>query len=491
MLFCATRSRTSAFASVGITLSLASASFASTEQQLTVTSGPSTALIDVGLPVRIHGAFPGARVLVRATLIDDHDLQWASEATFDAGADGSVDVARTASVDGTYTGVSAHSLWCSMLPVSRSELASYIEELPTNPDPATSPALGARSEYSISVSATSRGEAATVTVMRAFKAPSVTQREVREGVLRGRLFLPPGRPTGKPAVLVLGGSGGGLMETPAMLFASHGYPALALAYFAYSDLQKALLNIPLELFGEGATWLKKATDGSPVVIWGVSRGSEAAMLTAAHYPGLVSGIIALDPAPVAHRGFGPGSGPYDAAWTFAGKGVPFVHLPEHEAQRYRNAAEAEGKAAPGFEGTAYFLVTWNDPSFALSAGIPVENISSPILLIAGASDTMWPSWVGAKQIRDRMAAHGRGGLVEVHTYPGAGHTVSLVGTGNAMSSFKLHPITKSFVSLGGLPVENCEASFDAWRQELRFLRTKVKLGPAAGARHSAPPIADH
>ncbi len=41
----------------------------------------------------------------------------------------------------------------------------------------------------------------------------------------------------------------GLWEHAAALLASHGYAALALAYFGVEDVPKDLINIPLEYFG--------------------------------------------------------------------------------------------------------------------------------------------------------------------------------------------------------------------------------------------------
>jgi hypothetical protein len=33
---------------------------------------------------------------------------------------------------------------------------------------------------------------------------------------------------------------------------------------------------------------------------------------------------------------------------------------------------------------------------------------------------MWPSFIGAERIRERLVAHGRAELAEVRVYPGAG-----------------------------------------------------------------------
>ena len=97
----------------------------------------------------------------------------------------------------------------------------------------------------------------------------------------------------------------------------------------------------------------------------------------------------------------------------------------------------------------------------------------PVLAIGGGADQMWPSFIGAEQIRRRLVQHGKSDMVEVHIYPGAGHFVSRVGSGGALSSFVFHPVAKDFEATGGLPNANCEGSYDAWEHVLRFL-DKVK-----------------
>lgn len=48
---------------------------------------------------------------------------------------------------------------------------------------------------------------------------------------------------------------GGLIEFRASLLAAHGFAVLALAYFAYEDLPKALWEVDLEYFEEAANLL--------------------------------------------------------------------------------------------------------------------------------------------------------------------------------------------------------------------------------------------
>jgi pimeloyl-ACP methyl ester carboxylesterase len=135
-----------------------------------------------------------------------------------------------------------------------------------------------------------------------------------------------------------------------------------------------------------------------------------------------------------------------------------------------NAADAmHALKPPGFIGTPYYLKTWSDPKVAAAVGIPFEKMNGPVLAIGAGADQMWPSFIGAERIRERLVAHGRPELAEVYVYPGAGHMITRVGYGGLLSSFVFHPVAKDFEATGGLPNANCEGSYDAWDHVLRFL----------------------
>jgi dienelactone hydrolase len=77
------------------------------------------------------------------------------------------------------------------------------------------------------------------------RAPGVSMTDFRDGVVVGTFYTPYGKRV-LPAVIVLGGSEGGTMRDRAALLASHGYAALALAYFGAPGLPQELDRIPVE-----------------------------------------------------------------------------------------------------------------------------------------------------------------------------------------------------------------------------------------------------
>lgn len=434
---------------------------------------PVRGLVDEPFVVRIEGVEPRARVRVQAELKDDDGRMWTAVAEYLADAAGAVDTSSTASQGGTYEGVVPGGLSCSALPVPGNELDRYIAALSEKPGP-TTPTLGTRDNFAVRVTASANNKTlGTVDITREYLASGVSASEVEVGRVKGMYFEPAVGVRGVP-VVVLGGSGGGLQRAGAMLLASHGHPTLALAYFAYKDLPPQLLNIPLETFADGAAWLTHKTGAAGVVLMGTSRGSEAVMLAAAYLPENVLGVVAIVPSPLVHAAFGKDIPPGQTlfAWTLGGRGVPPVQSksPTDDAWRARaQERDAASKGPPGHSSTPYFLANWSDPIAHELYGIPVEKIRVPLLLLGGEADTMWPSALGVRQIRDRMGAHGKDQLVEAHTYSDAGHSLSRVGIGNAMSSFSVHAVSRKWVSTGGKAEANCRAGYDAWSRILTFL----------------------
>jgi pimeloyl-ACP methyl ester carboxylesterase len=437
--------------------------------QLIVT--PASGWVDAPFHVVIKDVVPGSRVKVSAQRPDRHGRSWTAVGVYFADANGRVDLDTAPSLGGSYEGVSPHGLWCSALPVAPEQLGAYVADLPKHPELGTAPDLDAGALYTVTLAASIDGNTvATATATRSYEAGIVPEEVSAAGGVRGLFYPPPPGVPKKVPILVLAGSGGGLPQTQAALLASHGHPALAQGIFAYKDLPSTLRGIPLESFRAAAQWLKQRTGARRVAVMGTSRGSEAAGLAASYFPEDFSAAVVLVPSHLSNGAFGPGVTEVEAAWTYAGKPVP-ADRGETDSNNAGDAAHS--KEPPGFVGTPYYLKTWSDPSISSSFGIPFERMNGPVLAIGGGADEMWPSFIGAEQIRRRLADHGKADRVEMHIYPGAGHFVSRIGSGGPLSSFYFHPVAKDFEATGGLPNANCEGSYDAWQNVLQFL-AKVK-----------------
>jgi dienelactone hydrolase len=200
---------------------------------------------------------------------------------------------------------------------------------------------------------------------------------VRRDGLYGEWYRPKDQHGRMPAVVAFGGSKGGLLAMPRFAhgFASEGYPALALAYFKEPGLPKELANIPLEYFARAIKWVQRqpGVDPDKVVLLGISRGGEGALLIGSVYPQLVHGVIAL--------------------------------VPNHEVN--------PGWSRHGGRVTPYQF-------------IKVERIRGPILTASGGRDEVWSSSVFTEQIEQRLNQHHFRYPHERLNFPKAGH--ALAGT---------------------------------------------------------------
>lgn len=380
------------------------------------------ALLDVPVSVSVHGLPAGARTTVTATARDANGATWTSSAQFLASPAGAVSLAQ-ASVAGSYTGTNPMGLFEFMAPPSDSK-AVYFQQPTTGYD------------VSLAASVAGRQVAATSTHRQSPLEAGLTTRQLRpaEDGVYGELFTPANTGVRRAAVLLLGGSEGGLsMGFPAELLAAHGYPALSLAYFKEPGLPSGLANIPLEYFTKALAVLRRqpGVDPKHVLVFGVSRGGEAALLLGSHYPQLVNGVIAGVPSSVVFSGYPDSDSP---AWTLGNKPLPAATV-----------LDEAGLPLPA-----------DSP-----AVIPVERIRGPVLLACGMLDREWPSCRYQKAITDRLASHHFGYQVTALQYPDAGHGVG--------SMDAIYSATAAAFTLGGSLAGNLTALADAHAKLLTFL----------------------
>ena len=135
------------------------------------------------------------------------------------------------------------------------------------------------------------------------------------------------------------------------------------------------------------TLLKDAGEFLHIAMIGMSRGSEAALLTAIHLQPAVAGVVASVPGNVVAGGI-----PDGPAWLLNDRPLPWTDQP-----------------GPSCDNPA--------------AVIPVEQVPGPILLAAAGADTVWPSAAMARAISQRLRRHGdHHGHVPLD-YPDASHTL--------------------------------------------------------------------
>jgi hypothetical protein len=241
-------------------------------------------------------------------------------------------------------------------------------------------------------------------VERAIHAPG-------EGVAEGVWVEPAG---GSAAgVLVLSGSSGRVEAERCRVLARAGLSALTIRWFGAAGQPPGICEIPLETFTAAIGLLRSAGAGR-IGILGVSKGAEAALLTAVRDP-RVDAVVALSPTSVVWANVGPGADgvthPFRSSWTWRGEPLPFVGYDES----WVPVLGPDGRVA---HRTHYESSRARFPEAARRAAIPVERSAADIVLVAGGDDEMWPSLPFARELAARRP-------VTLITHPGAGHRVPL------------------------------------------------------------------
>jgi len=407
-------------------------------------------LADEEIGIRLAGFPAQTQVKVSAMMTDDLGRLWSSEATFTADEEGCADLATRTPELGTYRTADAMGLiWSMALDPEEKDLSLFAK---TDLEPTTIQLAAALSGH----------PKATATLEQIHIAEGVERIPVRENGLRGMYFAPPGDGP-YPAVVVIGGSGGGLQEGQAALFASHGIAALALAYFAFEDLPAVLVDIPLEYFKTAVDWVsdRQEVDAEKIAFLGKSRGGEVALQLGSMFPE-IRAVISYVPSHVIWSGIGDQERGASFAWTYQGEGIPY--MPNRMTQE--QAIEIFSK--PRIPLTPMFLINLEDEAAVERTAIPVERINGPVLLISGKDDQMWPSALMSDAVMARLSAKGHDYADRHLSYEDAGHMI-LTPYRATTRTYSRHPVTGQVYAFGGTPEGYAAACKDSWAQVLEFL----------------------
>ena len=427
---------------------------------------PEDALIDVPRRIAVTALAPGEEVVLHTRTARGPAGVWRSAATFRADARGEVDLQRDAPVGGSYAGVSAMGLIWSQAPEPP---GAPREVFAAEPSAALSTEIIVERQASRPLNGR---------LVQRLAGRGVARRELREDGLVGTLFLPPDRADGRahPAILVLNGSGGGINEPRAALYASHGYAALALGYFKVPGLSDYISNTPLEYFESALAWLHRTLRPWQgfVAVSGQSRGGELALLLGSLFPQLVSTVIGYVPAALVHsaqNACDPMTGREGPAWVFRGRPLP------HLWQDNRTATWAPWDDGPAPRRHANALLTaLQDPEAVERAGIRVENIRGPVLLLSASDDGSWPSSVYGRMVAERLARFGHRHAVEHLDFEGAGHAIVFPYVPTTQLVYA-HPVSGRRSTTGGTPAANARADEASWAGVLRFLEQALDQTP--------------
>ncbi|KAM6170690.1 acyl-coenzyme A amino acid N-acyltransferase 2-like [Rhynchocyon petersi] len=407
--------------------------------QLTVT--PVSALADEPVHIFATGLPPSQLVTLKASLQNEKGNLFQSRATYRTNEAGEVDLQQDPALGGDYVGVHPMGLFWSLKP--KRPFQRLIKK-----DVMNTPFWVTLNLYDSVCFEDSDAEEprASQTIERWFSRPGMSRTQIYEGRVRGALFLPPGEGP-FPGIIDLFGGIGGLVEFRASLLAAHGFGVLALAYFAYEDLPRQLLEVDLGYFEEAANLLlahpKIQKPGIGVI--SVSKGAEIGLAMACYLKQVVatvciSGANAVLQVPLRYK---------DVHMKPVHSMLECTQIHISGALRYRHCV--------------------GDPSDELNrqSVLPVEKVRGCVLFIVGENDECLNSRAYAEQALDRLQNHGRSSG-RMLVYPGAGHLIE--PPYGPLCNASWSPGFAWPLLWGGDPVAHAAAQEHAWGEIQKFFR---------------------
>jgi dienelactone hydrolase len=374
---------------------------------------PSHIPFDQSAAIHVKSLSPGEHGVIRAELTDGGGNRWTHQADFTADANG---IAELSSTD---------LIW-PMMPAEK-HVSMY--QPPRDLAPQTIEFHLTRKNQQL----------ADTHLEQVILAEGVRHTPLHDDGLHGIYFTPAGGEP-HPGVLVVPGSNGGVPVRQAAWLASHGYAALALAYFRYEDLPAQLEDIPLEYFQRALSWMAKRPEIAPdhIAVLGTSRGGELVLQLGSMFP-IVKAVIAYVPADVRIASCCRQTG--GPAWTWQGRALPYL-MPRFGRQ----------------------------PEAVMRAAIEVEKTHGPILMISGEDDHLWRSWEMADNVVARLKRAHFQYSFENLKYAHAGHSAGRPGIQPSWHGAVRNPTSGRENDLGGSAKGDAESTIDSMPKVLEFLK---------------------
>jgi dienelactone hydrolase len=226
------------------------------------------------------------------------------------------------------------------------------------------------------------------------EALDIQYETIENDQLVGRLWLPD---TDKlsPAILLLGGSGGGYENKDAEWLSKAGFVVLNVRYFGSKELPKKLVNVPIEYFNTAVSWLDNHSlvNKGAIGIFGHSKGAEAAILTSFYNP-LVKAVVVRSPSAIVWSG--PGwAGFRKSSWSWGDKPLDFHSVGLIDGAVWLSRILRDKKL---IKTRRMFENALRDSRSVNSAMLPVAHIKADLLLLSGKDDQQWPSTTMANML---------------------------------------------------------------------------------------------
>ncbi|XP_078419284.1 acyl-coenzyme A thioesterase 1-like [Cetorhinus maximus] len=401
-------------------------------------------LFDEPLRVRVSGLSPLQQVTMKAWLSDEKGQLFHSLAFYRADGQGELDLDHSPSLGGHYTGTQPMGLFWSLSP--RTPFTRLVKR-----DVATSLAVHVEvfdGHWSLDHLPV-QPLAASVN-QRWFMKEGVSRIPVREGRVRGTLFIPPGDGP-FPGVIDLYGSVGGIVEHRASLLANHGFLTLALGYFGTDDLPKHFMNLDLEYFEEAVNFLRRhpKVNGPGVGAIGISKGGDLVLSMTTFLPHVIAAVSI-------------GGCNANTLGNLHYKNLILPGL----AMSIEKTKFLESKLIDISEVMANPMDEGNEDCI-----IPIEKAEGYFLFVVGEDDKNWSTPLYAQQAVEKLKENGKDNY-ELISYPEVGHLLEPPYFPFCYAS--LHRLVGQSVVWGGKMKPHALAQLDIWAKIQTFLQKHLK-----------------
>jgi dienelactone hydrolase len=433
-------------------------------KQLSMAVFPQSCLVDDNLNVIIEGLQPLAQYTIAGRLTEG-GIYAASYAHFIADSLGCISTSKLPSLSGSYQGIDSNGLLWSMdiVPgqkpgrrIMKKDVTKPFEvELSVYPGH-INPIVPVHEDELILAEGTETSEVKPIIKQiqhRFYMADDVKRIEIRDGNIRGTLFLPPGDGP-FPATIDMFGTAGGLLEFRSALLASRGIASLALAFFAFEDLPKDLSGgIHMDYFEEAVDWLYNhpMVTNHGVGVMGVSAGAYLAVLCAELFS-KVKAVVSINGA-IAN---------YIAPMRYKGKVLKEVLEPDWAACEFIEEKE-DAISFKDIYGTA------NMSKFPNTILKPELSDASLLMVVSGGDINTHPML--SMMIIERLNEFGKGDNCELLFLDNAGHLVEPPHTMHCYHSY--HKAYSACFAWGGEKVAHARAQVKAWAKIQQFLKSEL------------------
>uniref|UniRef100_A0A8C5LZ58 Bile acid-CoA:amino acid N-acyltransferase n=1 Tax=Leptobrachium leishanense TaxID=445787 RepID=A0A8C5LZ58_9ANUR len=415
---------------------------------ISLTITPEVTLADEPVKIQVCGLPPQRLITLRAWLKDERGEIFYSQAFYKSDNEGKIDLDCTPATGGDFQGVCPMGLLWALKPITPFQRLVKREVMET-------PFYVHVELYINVISQPTPHEdpLASKVVERWYVAPGIKRIKIKQGKVRGALFLPPGDGP-FPGVIDIFGATGGLLEFRSSLLACRGFACLALAYFDYDDLPSFLGIVELEYYEEAIEVLlgnpKVLRDGVGVLAG--CKGVEIALAMASYLPRVKATVC------------------INGAITMTANSLRYGDI-YMEGIPYHNE-----RVLVSNTGAFQMTCTFPDPRKPEHEAYipPLEKVKGPILFLVGEDDTLLDSVSCAKAAKDRAEAFGKKDI-SVLSFPGAGHLIE--PPGSPLCTVTRSPYFTRPLLFGGELIPHCAAQETCWRELQDFFHINI-AGPS-------------